>query len=807
MKILKFGGSSVANSENVQKVLAIIAEAAKSRQDLIIVVSALGGVTDNLIKAAGLAAQRRPAYRVIYKKICAQHSQVIKQLISTKVRPKVLAQTRQKYRELSAALEGIWLLQELSPRSLDTVMSFGEQLSAYIIGQAISGHGRACRFVDAREFIKTDHNFGNANVDLAKTYQLAAKYFKSRARLSIMGGFIASSHDGLTTTLGRGGSDYSAALMGAALNTEEIQIWTDVDGVLTADPRMVKNAFPLLKISYEEAGELAHFGAKVIHPKTMKPARRRGIPIHIKNTFNPLAAGTIINNDQADHDFPVKGISSLDRVCLVRIQSTNGKSIGEIATKLFDALARAAIEILLTTQASHEQSISIVVNNKDALVAKSAIEKAFVLELKTKEMQPIRIEGDLSIVAIIGQQMKGVPGISGRFFSTLGDNNINIVAIAQGSSELNISAVIASKDEAKALQVIHQMFFGPNASIINLFMVGTGLVGSTLLKQIPKSLAPIKIIGLANSQRMLLNETGIPTQNWQTKLTRAKPLQLQKFVGQILELNLPNSVFVDCTASQEIVPEYNKLLASGVAIITPNKKAASGPLVNYRKLNELASNNQTKFIYDTNVGAGLPVLSTLRGLVASGDQIVKVEVVASGTLSYIFNTFSTSSAPFSQIVLEAKAKGYTEPDPRDDLNGLDVARKILIIARESGQSLELKQVKVKPFLPAKCFGVRSVSQFFDELAKNDALMQKQKLAAQKNGLVLRFMATLEGSRATVVLQAVGPEHPFYNLSGSDNIVSITTARYNLTPLVIKGPGAGAQVTAGGVLANILGAFK
>jgi len=539
----------------------------------------------------------------------------------------------------------------------------------------------------------------------------------------------------------------------------------------------------------------------------MKPARRRGIPIHIKNTFNPLAAGTIINNDQADHDFPVKGISSLDRVCLVRIQSTNGKSIGEIATKLFDALARAAIEILLTTQASHEQSISIVVNNKDALVAKSAIEKAFVLELKTKEMQPIRIEGDLSIVAIIGQQMKGVPGISGRFFSTLGDNNINIVAIAQGSSELNISAVIASKDEAKALQVIHQMFFGPNASIINLFMVGTGLVGSTLLKQIPKSLAPIKIIGLANSQRMLLNETGIPTQNWQTKLTRAKPLQLQKFVGQILELNLPNSVFVDCTASEEIVPEYNKLLASGVAIITPNKKAASGPLANYRKLNELASNNQTKFIYDTNVGAGLPVLSTLRGLVASGDQIVKVEVVASGTLSYIFNTFSTSSAPFSQIVLEAKAKGYTEPDPRDDLNGLDVARKILIIARESGQSLELKQVKVKPFLPAKCFGVRSVSQFFDELAKNDALMQKQKLAAQKNGLVLRFMATLEGSRATVVLQAVGPEHPFYNLSGSDNIVSITTARYNLTPLVIKGPGAGAQVTAGGVLANILGAFK
>lgn len=459
MKVLKFGGSSVANASNIQKVLAIIEAAAKNRQDLVIVVSALGGITDSLIKTAGLVAQRHAAYRSLFKKICAQHDRLIKELIPAKNRPKVLVAVKQKYRELGATLEGVWLLQELSPRSLDTIMSFGEQLSAYIIGQAIAGQGRTCRFIDARELIKTDHNFGAANVDLAKTYQLITNYFKNKAKLSIMGGFIASTVGGLTTTLGRGGSDYTAALMGAALKVEVIEIWTDVDGVLTADPRLVKDATPLLKISYEEAGELAHFGAKVIHPKTMKPARRRAIPIHIKNTFNPDGAGTIISNDRSNHDFPIKGISSLDSVCLVRVQSTDGKGVGEVAAKLFDSLARAEVEILLITQASHEQSISIVVSDKQAPAAKSTVEKAFALELRTKEMLPILVEENLSIVAIIGQQMRGVPGIAGRFFSTLGDNKINIVAIAQGSSELNVSAVVASKDETKALQAVHRTFF------------------------------------------------------------------------------------------------------------------------------------------------------------------------------------------------------------------------------------------------------------------------------------------------------------------------------------------------------------
>lgn len=808
MKILKFGGSSVASAGNIQKVLAIIEAAAKNRQDLVVVVSALGGITDNLIEAAGLAAQRQAIYRLLFKKICTQHNRVIKELIPAKNRPKVLAAAKQKYRELGAALEGIWLLQELSPRSLDTIMSFGEQLSAYIIGQAISGQGRACHFIDARELIKTDHNFGAANVDLAKTYQLITSYFKTRAKLSIMGGFIASTPDGLTTTLGRGGSDYTAALMSAALRAVVIEIWTDVDGVLTADPRLVKDASPLLNISYEEAGELAHFGAKVIHPKTMKPARQRAIPIHIKNTFNPDGAGTIISNDQSNHDFPIKGISSLDRVCLVRVQSANGKDIVEVAAKLFDSLARGGIEVLLITQASHEQSISIVVNDKQAAAAKSAIEKAFTLELRTKEMLPILIEKNLSIVAIIGQQMRGVPGIAGRFFSTLGDNKINIVAIAQGSSELNVSAVVASKDETKALQVVHSAFFKlTKRQPINLFLVGTGLIGSALLQQIQQSPAAIRIVGLANNRNMTFDAAGITTQNWAAKLNRARPMRLPEFVQRIFELNLPRSIFVDCTASEEVASVYEKLLAGGVAIVTPNKKANSGPLANYLKLKNLANAHQALFIYDTNVGAGLPILQTLRGLVASGDQILKIEAVLSGSLSYIFNTFSTSSTPFSQIVKAAQAKGYTEPDPRDDLAGLDVARKILIIARETGQAMEPRQVKVEPFLPARCFRVGSPSQFFAELAKSDADLEKKKLAAQKKGQVLRFVATLKNSQAKVSLQGVGSDHPFYNLSGSDNIVSIATKRYNSTPLVIKGPGAGAQVTAGGVLANILGVYK
>ena len=807
MEILKFGGSSVANAENINKVIQIISDSSEKHRDLVIVVSALGGVTDNLIKIASLASERDSEYQVFIKDIFKQHNEAIEELINPTNRKKVFSEVEIKYNELHETLEGVSLLGELSLRSLDKIMSFGEQLLAYIISEAIKNKKIPCNFVDARTLIKTDDNFGSANVDIQKTYELISTYFKTHPGLSIMGGFIASTVEGNTTTLGRGGSDYTASLVGAALNAKAIEIWTDVDGVMTADPRKVKNTFPLRKISYEEAGELAHFGAKVIHPKTMKPARLKNIPIDIKNTFNPHGKGTRICNEKSKQNFLIKGISSLGNVSLLHIQSNNGKSIGEIAARVFDTLSRSDIEILLITQASHEQALSIAVNKSQTQKAKNALERDFVLELKEKQMLPISIEENLSIIAIVGKQMKGVPGISGKLFSTLGNNKINVVAIAQGSSELNVSAVISSNDERKALQAIHEAFFRLRDGSINLFMVGTGLIGSTLLKQIRESDIPIRLYGLANSHHMLLDSRGVSFKSWRQKLAQGKPTKLQDFVIQMIELRLPNSVLVDCTASEEVVSVYEDIIKAGIAIVTPNKKTNFGLFARYQKLRELAKENNVPVLSETHMGTGLPIIHTIQSLVSSGDEILKIEAVLSGTLSYIFNTFSESNKSFSRVVREAKAKGYTEPDPRDDINGMDVARKILILAREIGLKLELTQIKINPILPKKCFEVDSIDDFFTELAKLDNNFGKKKIQAQKNDKVLRYIATLHRGKAEIRLQGVSQNHPFYYLSGSDNIISITTKRYGKTPLVIKGPGVGAEVTAGGVLATIIKILK
>ena len=807
MKILKFGGSSVANAENIKKVIQIIFESSKKNEEMVIVVSALGGVTNNLIELTSLASKGDEKFQSLLKTFYKQHNQVIGKLIKSKNQKNVLIEVKKKFNKLSEALNGISLLKELSPRSLDLVMSFGEQLSSYIICEAIKSSGLECNFVDVRTIIKTDENFGSANVNIQTSYELISNYFKNNSKLSIVGGFIGSTQDGITTTLGRGGSDYTASLIGAALNASVIEIWTDVDGVMTADPREVPNAFPLSKISYEEAGELAHFGAKVIHPKTMKPARLRNIPIQIKNTFNPKSIGTRICSEKFTHDYPIKGISSLDNIALLRIQSNDENFFSETAARIFDALSRSNIEILLITQASHEQSISIAVSSLQSKKAKIAIEKIFSLELKAQQMLPISIEENLSIVAIVGKQMKGVPGISGKFFSTLGNNKVNIVAIAQGSSELNISAVIFSKNETKALQAIHDAFFGLTDKTINLFLVGTGLIGSTLLRQIDQLRSPIRICGLANSRFMLMDSQGFSNLHWKQKLLKGKTFELQNFVNEMIELNLPGSVFVDCTTSEEVVTVYEKVINNGIAIVTPNKKANSGLFSQYQNLRDLAKHNQVPFLYGTNVGAGLPIIHTIKNLVSSGDEVLKIEAVLSGTLSYIFNIFSQSEIPFSQIVRDARANGYTEPDPRDDLNGMDVARKILILAREIGLKLELDQIKIKPALPEEYFVKNSIDEFFIELEKLDSKFEKKKIEARKNNLVHRYIATLHEGNAEVKLQEVGKEHPFYFLSGSDNIISVTTKRYSNTPIVIKGPGAGAEATAGGLLAGIITLFK
>ncbi|MBI4078745.1 MAG: bifunctional aspartate kinase/homoserine dehydrogenase I [Candidatus Levybacteria bacterium] len=803
MKVLKFGGTSVANAENISRVIEIIKKSNLQRERIAVVVSALGGVTDNLIELATVAAKGTGVYESRFINICKKHDSLIKDLIKSSNNKKVLRAVKRIYKQLKDVLLGISLVKELSPRSLDMVMSFGERFSAYIIAQAVNDRGIACMYIDASSIIKTDDAYGCANVDIQATYKNIADYFRNNRTLGIMGGFIASSHDGITTTLGRGGSDYTASLVGAALSASAIEIWTDVEGIMTADPRSVEDAFTVSEISYEEAGELAHFGAKVIHPKTMKPARLKNIPIYIKNTFNPNHFGTKISNDRAKNDFLITGISSLSDISLLQVQLENAKTIGEIAARLFDVLHRAGIEIMLTTQASSEQSISVAVHSKQAELAKKILEKAFTLELQTTQMSPISMERNLSIVAIVGGQMKGKPGIAGKLFNALGINSINVVAIAQGSSELNVSAVINKDDQTKALQVIHSAFFGKVEGTINLFLVGTGLIGTTLLKQIAGQKLPIRLCGVANSHSMLLNRQGVTIENWKEKLSKGTATNLNDFVSIMIKWNLPLSVFVDCTASEDAPSFYEQILNAHIAIVTPNKKANSGPLKRYQQLKHLAKKNRVPFFYGTNVGAGLPIIHTIQRLVANGDKIIKLEAVLSGSLSFIFNTFTQSRKPLSLVIRDAQKNGYTEPDPRDDLNGMDFARKILILARELGLEMKIDHIKVEPIFPKELFRQGLLEEFFEKVERLDKDFERRKLRAQKNKKVLRYIATLENGKAVIALREVNQDHPFYSLWGSDNIISIATKRYNTTPIVIKGAGAGAQVTAGNVLSDIL----
>jgi bifunctional aspartokinase / homoserine dehydrogenase 1 len=803
VKVLKFGGSSVANAKNIQRVLRIISGVSRKNGTVIVVVSALGGVTDALTHIAGLAARQDDTYKKKLRSVVRQHNAVIDALISPRFRKSVTITATEKYAELQKELQGVFLIGDLSLRSLDSIMSVGEQLSALIICDAMKSRRIGCRFVDARGLIETDSNFGSANVNIQQTNKHLLNYFKGKQGRFIMGGFIASTEDGITTTLGRGGSDYTASLVGAALSASVVEIWTDVDGVLTADPRSVADAFPLPEISYEEASELAHFGAKVIHPKTMKPVRLKNIPIDIKNTFRPELEGTTISNHRFKRRFPITAISSLGNVCLLRMQFSNDKSIGELASRIFDTLSRSDIDVFLITQASHEQSLSVALDKKQAKRAKNAIEKSFALEIKVKQMPLVSVDENLSIVAIVGRQMKGVPGISGRLLSTLGDSGINVVAIAQGSSELNVSVVIESQNERRALQLVHETFFGEHAPVLHLFLMGTGLIGSTLLRQMEESNSPVRLCGLANSRHAIFSVPGVPLGQWKKKLTQGHAANTGDFISKMIDMHLPHRIFVDCTASEEVASTYAQILGAGIAVVTPNKKANSGPFSQFQALRTLARKRRVPFLYETNVGAGLPIIHTIQQLIASGDEVIKIEAVLSGTLSYIFNVFSDGSSSFSSIVRAAKAKGYTEPDPRDDMNGMDVARKLLILAREVGFAMEMKHVLIDELLPKRCFQVRAIDDFFTELETLDSVFEQRRSQARDAQKVLRFIARLDQKKARIGLEEIGQDHPFYQLTECDNTVSITTKRYRTTPLVIRGPGAGAAVTAGGVLADIM----
>lgn len=798
----------MATPARIKEVMEIAKPFLKS--EVAIVFSAFGGVTDTLIQISTLALEGNLAYKEKLAELESRHLEAVSELINIQRQSAILAQVKFMVNELEDLLHGIYLVKERTPRTLDFIMSFGERLSAYIIAQAFKDAGHDVAFLDARKVIRTDNHYGYAKVDFEKTNRLIQDHFKHHPEVQIITGFVATSESGETTTLGRSGSDYTAAIVAGALHASDLEIWTDVDGMMTADPRKVKKAFTVPEMSYEEAMELSHFGAKVIFPATMQPAMGNQIPIWIKNTFNPAFKGTVIHAKSANGKM-IKGISTMSDVSLLSLQGSGLLGVVGASARLFATLARENVNVILISQASSEHSICLAVENTHAQHAKASIEKEFQYEIKSEEIDEVQVESDLSIVAVVGDGMKHSPGTSGRMFSALGKNGVNVVAIAQGSSERNISAVIPGHDVAKALNALHEAFFLSDRKVLNVFLVGTGLIGKALLAMIKDqfsklandNLLEVTVVAVANSRRMLFREEGLSPDNCVAQLQKeGEEMHLQAFFDSMVMLNLSNSIFVDCTSSPEVTDFYEAILSANISIVTPNKKANSGSMESYSQLKRTAFRRGVKFLYETNVGAGLPVINTMNDLLLSGDSVLSIEAVLSGTLNFIFSSF-TEGKKFSEVVREAKARGYTEPDPRDDLNGMDVARKILILSREAGLTMELSDIKVENLVPEPCRGSMRVEEFLDCLEEQDPSFEQLRQEAAAKGEKLRYMAVLDGGTVKIGLRSVGQAHPFYSLSGSDNIILLTTARYHERPMVIRGPGAGADVTAAGVFADII----
>ena len=805
MKILKFGGTSVGTPDRIRGVIDIVQGTLKE-QPVAVVVSAFHGVTDSLIETARLASRGRADYMQLVEDFTKRHRDCISAVISARWQGVALGTISARIQELEDVLHGVFLVKELSARTLDFIMSFGEQLSAFVISEAFRDRGTEAEYLDARRVVLTDAHFGAARVDVEVTNTKIRDYFREHSALQVITGFIGATLQDEPTTLGRGGSDYTASIFGAALQASEIEIWTDVDGVMTADPRKVKRAFPIENMSYEEAMEMSHFGAKIIHPPTMQPARALKIPLHIRNTFQPQSRGTVITDQSRPGESVIKGLSSIPHVSLLTVQGSGMIGIAGISNRLFGALARKGISVILITQASSEHSICVAVDPSAAAEAKRSIEEEFSLEILAKLIDEVVLEPELAIVAVVGENMRHTPGISGRLFQSLGRHGVNVVAIAQGSSELNISVVIAKADESRALNAVHDTFFLPRMKSIHIYLAGAGLIGGTLLQQIrahrdkllKERALDVEVNGILNSRKMLIQEEPLDLDQCGQALAGSdRAVDLEAVLNAAART--PGSVFVDCTASDAIADWYAPLLEAGVPIVTANKKPVAGLLSKYREIRSLA---RPGFLYETTVGAGLPVISTLNDLINSGDEIRVIEAVLSGTLSFLFNSL-TPGIRFSELVREARKLGYTEPDPREDLGGMDVARKVLILARELGLPLEIENVEVESLVPSSCRNAASAEEFLDLLQKEDGSIEKRRSDAAAQGRVLRYIARLESQHASVALQAVGPEHPFYTLSGSENVISFTTVRYCNAPLVVRGPGAGADVTAAGVFADIV----
>ncbi len=810
MLVLKFGGTSVGSPEAIKRLIDIVTNEEHRLKVRVVVVSAFSGVTDALIQLAVMAEAGSPLYREKITALSQRHYQAAAELCDTENLLLAKAFLSESFERLTHILDGVNALRELSLQTLDTVMSFGECFSAFIIAAAFRSNKVEADYLDARTVLRADNSFGAAHFDSASSYTNIRSAFYEGSVLRIVTGFIAATVDGKTVTLGRGGSDLSGAIFASALGAEALEIWTDVDGILSADPKIVKNAFTLKAISYEEAMELSHFGAKVLHPPTVRPALEANIPIRIRNSFNPNGSGTLIVLNAPDSPYPVRGVASIKDVALIRVQGSGMVGVAGFSSRLFGALAAKGVNIILISQASSEYSICCAILPKDAQAAILSIKNEFNKEIASGAIDEPKAERDLSIVAAVGANMKNTSGIAGKVFHALGRNGVNVVAIAQGSSELNISAVISKPDESKAVNAIHEAFFLSGQRSVNLFLIGIGLIGGTLLDQLAaqqeilsdQHKVRINLVGIANSRRMALDAAGINPHTARDRLSTGEPFNMTGFLDKMKRFNLPNSVFCDCTASELVSGLYLDVLTAAIPVITPNKRANSGTYDSYKALIAYARERGIPYLYETTVCAGLPVISVLHDLVLSGDRVRKIEAVLSGSLSYIFNNFD-GTKPFSALVREAKTLGYTEPDPRDDLAAVDAARKALILAREAGLALELADIRIESLLPASCFEQADPEVFYKAITAHDQAFARRVKAAKAKGAVLRYVATIEEGKAELALRELGPDSPFRHLVDADNIVVIRSDRYSVLPLVVKGPGAGAQVTAGGVFADIV----
>ncbi|WP_159518056.1 bifunctional aspartate kinase/homoserine dehydrogenase I [Sunxiuqinia indica] len=804
MKVLKFGGTSVGSAENIRKVKEIV----KGQPgDVIVVVSALGGITDKILNAAKMAVLATEYFNTEITAIKERHDEVVDALFDGEQMEKVKAEVNQLLDELSKVIQGVSMIGELTPKTLDKIGGFGERLSSYIISEFIEGS----QWADASKMIKTDSAFGRALVDFKLTNKKVKKAFENFSGVCVAPGFVSSNSAGEYTTLGRGGSDYTAAILAAALNVEVLEIWTDVNGFMTADPRIISKAYTIQSLSYSEAMELSHFGAKVIYPPTILPVFQKGIPVQIKNTLDPEHEGTLVRPSQPNgKDRPIKGISSISNISLITVQGLGMVGVTGISSRLFGALAKENINVILISQASSENSISFAVDTLKAETAEEAIRIEFDREIAAQQINKIEIESDLSIVAIVGENMKHTTGIAGKLFNTIGKNGINIIAIAQGASELNISWVVKDSDLRKTLNVVHESFFLSENVEVNVFMLGIGLVGGNLLSQIQQQQEKLlkdkhlklKVVGVANSKKMLFDRDGINIDGFKERLdTEGEASGLDAYKQEIIDMNIYNSVFVDCTASDAAAEVYGDLLNANVSIVTANKVAASSEYENYLKLKKIAKQKGVKFLFETNVGAGLPIINTLNDLVNAGDEILKIEAVLSGTLNFIFNTIS-ADVPLSKTIQMAKEEGFSEPDPRVDLSGIDVVRKLLILVRESGYKIDKEDVIINKFVPDEFFD-GSMEDFWSGISGLDADFEKRRKVLEAENKCWRFVAKYEDGKAEVGLQEIEQGHPFFDLQGSNNLVMFTSERYNEFPMIIKGFGAGAEVTAAGVFADII----